>query len=162
MATDSAPVTLAQLIDQLSPAPAPPPVPWQPHTWGWTLLAALLLIVLAWWARRAWRHYRADAYRRRALAELAASGQRIEALAEILRRTALAAFPRERVAGLHGDAWRRFLDDHYPGEGFTGPLGKPLVQGPYREAPASPELAALVADWIRRHRVDEAPREATR
>ncbi|MFG6158639.1 DUF4381 domain-containing protein [Halomonas sp. 1390] len=162
MAAESTPVTLAQLIDRLSPAPAPPPVPWLPQTWGWALLAGLILAMLAGWAWRARRRHRANAYRRRALAELAASDQRIESLAEILRRTALAAFPRERVAGLHGDAWRHFLDAHYPGEGFSGPLGAALVRGPYRGGPAPPELSVLVAEWIRRHRTDgdEDRREA--
>src|SRR6478736_5715722 len=49
----------------------PPAVSWMPQTWGWAVLAAILVLIVAaafiLWLRR----YRANAYRREALALLA-------------------------------------------------------------------------------------------
>ena len=95
---DDAPTSLIGLIDQLIEPPEPPPVAMTPRTWGWAVLAALLALALAWFGWRAWRRWRANAYRRAALAELAAAGDDPAKIAEIIRRTAIAAWPRERVA----------------------------------------------------------------
>ncbi|MGQ7245794.1 DUF4381 domain-containing protein [Halomonas sp. V046] len=155
------PATLAQLLDQMSPAPTPADIAWLPQTWGWALLGLALLLLAMWLGLRARRRYRARAYRRQALAEVNAclrNGAGVTALAEILRRTALVAYPRHRVASLHGDAWRHFLDSEVPmprQKGFTGPLGELLVGSPYHsgspEATAVTDLAVLVKDWIQRH-----------
>ncbi|MEP5516176.1 MAG: DUF4381 domain-containing protein, partial [Bauldia litoralis] len=72
--------------------------------------------------------------------------------ATILRRTALAAFPRHDVAGLQGDAWLAFLDASYPGSGFSDGPGAVIARAPYEPAADAPGLAALATDWIRRHR----------
>ena len=54
------------------------------------------------------RHWQRNAYRREALRALeTADGRDISA---ILKRAALAAFPREQVASLNGAAWLAFLD----------------------------------------------------
>ncbi|NYT32753.1 DUF4381 domain-containing protein [Rhizobium sp. WYCCWR 11128] len=100
----------------------PAPVSWWPQAWGWTLVAALLafaaLLVLLRWIRR----HRCNAYKREALTLLEGVANRlrhpatrpdaIRDLAEVLKRTALAAWPREEVASLSGDGWVRFLDAH--------------------------------------------------
>ena len=63
-------VMLPDLIDQLSEAPVPPAIPWTPQTWGWSLLAVVIVALLALWGIRRYLRWRADAYRRAALAEL--------------------------------------------------------------------------------------------
>ncbi|MCB1402572.1 MAG: DUF4381 family protein, partial [Rhodobacteraceae bacterium] len=68
-----APTTLIDLLDRLVEPPEPAPMPMTPQTWGWAVLAAALALALAWIAWRAWRRWRANAYRRAALAELAAA-----------------------------------------------------------------------------------------
>lgn len=158
-------VMLPDLIDQLSEAPVPPAIPWVPQTWGWSLLAVVIVALLALWGIRRYLRWRADAYRRAALIEL---DQRLDdegaiALAEILRRTALSAYPRERVAGLTGQRWWRFLDASLGDRRtphFDGPLGQELSTAPYRATttdgttPPSAELVALSRRWIRHHRRD--------
>lgn len=158
-------VLLPDLIDQLSEAPIPAPIAWTPQTWGWWMLGGLILVLLTVWALRRWQHWRADAYRRAALSELDQRLPRegVVALADILRRTALGAYPREQVAGLTGQRWWRFLDTRLAADGdarFDGPLGQELSTAPYRTGnqdgptPPSPELMALAQRWIRRHRRD--------
>jgi hypothetical protein len=152
-----APRSLIDLIDQLVEPPEPAPVAMTPQTWGWAVLAALLALALAWIAWRAWRHRRANAYRRAALAALASAGDDPVAIADILRRTALAAWPRETVAGLAGADWLRFLDATGGGGGFADGPGTALVSAPYRAGPPAPGLGALAERWVRRHRVEVAP-----
>src|SRR5262245_43819712 len=100
---------LAGLVD----IPLPPPVSLWPQTTASRVaiaLAAAGLVAATWWLIRWWR---ATRYRRAALAELDAiasdmdrpPAQSAAALALLLRRTALAAFPREEVAELSGPPW---------------------------------------------------------
>jgi Domain of unknown function (DUF4381) len=156
MNEDEPPRTLIDLLNELVEPPEPPPVAMTPQTWGWAVLATLLAVALAWLAWQAWRRWRANAYRRAALVELAAAGDDPAKVAEILRRTALAAWPRERVASLTGRDWLVFLDAT-GGIGFVDGPGAALAEAPYRggEAPA-PGLGEVAARWVRRHRVEAA------
>jgi hypothetical protein len=154
---DDAPTSLIGLLDQLVEPPEPPSVAMTPQTWGWAVLAALLALALAWIAWRAWRHWRANAYRRAALAALASAGDDPVAIADILRRTALAAWPRERVAGLTGRDWLRFLDATGGDGAFADGPGAALADAPYRDELALvPGLGAIAARWVRRHQVEAA------
>jgi hypothetical protein len=152
---------LVGLID----IPLPPPVSLWPQTWTSRIAIALVLtalVVALWRFVHAWR---ANRYRREALSELGAIGQRVdvreargEGLAELsmlVRRTALAAFPRETVAPLAGPAWLAFLDQSYGGQGFSQGAGRLLASAPYQRAAPDPDqlraLAVLVRQWIRGH-----------
>ena len=69
---------------------------------------------------------------------------------QLLRRVALARFPRAEVAGLSGEDWLHFLDTHAKVSGFvTGP-GRVLGTAPF--APKCTldraALLALVRQWI--------------
>lgn len=100
----------------------PPAVSMMPATVGWAVVAMVVLLALA-FALWRWLVHRAEnRYRRDALAELAALeaeiGQpdgRQRALASLpalLKRTALAVWPREAVAALNGQEWADFLKSH--------------------------------------------------
>lgn len=146
---------LVDLIDRLAEPGEPAPVSMVPATAGWTVLAVLLALAvlwLLWWGVRRWR---ANAYRRAALAELAAAGDDPAAITAILRRTALAAWPRTRVASLHGEEWLRFLDATARGGGFVDGPGAVLAEAPYRSTGPAPGLGDLAGSWVRRHRVGE-------
>ena len=147
-------LNLVELLDLLDPVPEPARVAMTPQTPGWIALGLVLLALLLWAAVILLRRYRANAYRRAALAELQAlpRGQDTPAqIAVLLKRTALAAYPRDQVAGLHGDSWLRFLDAHFPGDGFcTGP-GQVLALAPWRPTADDPALTALAREWILKH-----------
>lgn len=88
-----------------------------PQTPGWYVLAVALLIVVALRIRQRRQRWKANAYRREALAELQRLSQRIEGgddtaareLAPLLRATALHATERAAVAATEGDAWQAQL-----------------------------------------------------
>lgn len=156
-------------LEALADITTPPPVSWMPQTWGWAALGivvALVLIVSAWRWRR---HALANRYRVEALKALSALEQRAlitqtraEALvqvAELLKRTALAAYTRTEVARLSGPAWVQFIRDN--GFGTAGSAATLLDDLEYR-SPASltamsdADTKALVTTarkWIEEHRV---------
>lgn len=145
----------------------PPPVSWLPQTWGWAALGALLVIALLSaiivWLRR----YRRNAYRREALRMLAAietdirnparRDKGIHELTELLKRTALAAWPRSDVASLTGRAWIERLNQ----SGGAGALARLLDDLEYHDSAAIAALPPDNADelvlksrrWIRGHHV---------
>ena len=141
---------------------------WPPAPFAGVLLGllgcGLLLLLLRWRARR-----RAQVYRREGLALIArietefmdqgSTMAGLTVLNVLLKRVALAAFPRRRVAALSGDDWLQFLEASCPGTSFTTGPGRLLadaVHDPSQAARIPPErgrqLVALVRTWIRRHR----------
>lgn len=152
--------TLVDLLAELRQPEPPPPVPMTPQTPGWAVLGALVVLAAALALRSALRRHRANAWRREALAALAAAGDDPAAVAPILRRAALAIRPREEVAGLSGAAWLAFLDAAGGRPAFAGgPEGAALLRGPYdRGAAPLPGLGRHAADWVRR--VPHAPAPA--
>ena len=152
---------VAGLID----IPLPQPLSLLPQTWPSRIAIALLLAaaIAAVWRIVHQRHV--NRYRREALAELGRIEQSVDAdqapaelvtrLAVLVRRTALAAFPRERIAPLAGPAWLSFLDSTYDGSEFSEGPGRLLASAPYqRIAPDGGEvrsLAAVVRRWIGGH-----------
>jgi hypothetical protein len=134
---------------------------WWPLAPGWLVVGGVLFALALWLAVRAFVRWRADAYRRAALAELASASTVVE-IATLLKRTALSVFERREVAGLSGAAWLAFLDRSGGTTAFTRGPGARLPELCYdpkaAAALAASELAhlrAVVGDWIRHH---EAPR----
>jgi len=146
----------------------PAPVSWLPQTIGWYAVLTLLLGLGTWIGYRIRRRHRANRYRGLALVRLdeierlLATGDRVAALAELpelVKRTALEAYPRAQVASLSGDEWLSFLDRSYDGTSFTdgpGRLLPKLAYDPPAETgrPDSDEirgLTNLLRRWIRHH-----------
>ena len=157
-------VSLDRLHDIIVPAPAPwwPPAP----GWYWVLglMVVMLLAALITGLIR-WQHNR---YRREALAALARQEMALKTaewrnpallgLAEILKRTAVTAFPREHVATLTGPKWFEFLDHTASGSRFRDALGPMLENAVYdlRTACAlDPQklysLVEAIRHWIQHH-----------
>ena len=136
----SAPPVDPGSLDRLHDIVVPRPVPWWPPAPAWYVLAAIAGVAIALAAWRIGRWWFRNRYRRAALAELASlqrqstQPQTLPALAVLLKRTALAAYPRDRVASLTGSAWREFLDATGGMTAFTTGPGRVLEAG---YAPAS-------------------------
>ena len=81
-------------------------------------------------------------------------------LPALLKRTALARWPRSEVAALHGDAWLAWLDAAVGGDRFTAGPGRRLLDLAYAaprsanrpDATQLADLLATVRHWIRKHR----------
>lgn len=144
--------SLIGLIEQLTEPTEPAPIPMVPQTWGWVILAVLLLAVLGCGIWRWQRHRRANAYRRTALHLLQQAGDDPAKIAAILRRTALAAYPRAQVAALAGTDWLAFLDRQVGGDSFSQGAGRIVAFAPYCPTAPDPRLSQIAALWIRRHR----------
>jgi uncharacterized protein DUF4381 len=165
MSTHAAdPTSLENLFDIV----VPPPVPWWPPPPGWFVVGGVVLGLVFWTVWRVWRRWRAAAYRRAALAEWqqlktqAADPKLREAalqhLPELVKRTALAAFPRGEVASLSGEAWLRFLDRAGHTDAFTHGRGQLLPELAYDprlaaqlDTAAAEDLFRIVHRWIRGH-----------
>ena len=158
-------------LDRLHDIVAAPAVPWWPPAVGWYWLFGLLfllLIVLLLRSLLLWQHNR---YRREALAELATHESALtdparravalSAMAELLKRAALTAFPREQVATLTGPAWFAFLDRTGRTAVFSEGRGATLEDAAYDSRGAASldeaqtkELASVVRAWLTHHRVE--------
>jgi hypothetical protein len=157
-------------LQQLADIVAPPRVPFVPQTWGWAALlaVALLLAAIAIWTWRLRR--RANRYRREALAELdrleaaigddARRNEAVLALPPLVKRVALAAWPRRTVAPLSGDEWVAFLRQHAGGGPFPDMAAQLFKDGEYQAGAGSPvnradaqSITDAARQWIEDHRV---------
>jgi hypothetical protein len=158
-------------LDSLHDIVAPPPAPWWPPAPAWNWVIALLAIIALVFALRLFSRWMRNRYRREALAELArretelAQESRravaIAGIAELLKRTALTAFPREKVASLNGPEWFAFLNLTGRTVGFNSSAAESLERVCYNPAAAAGlcdedlrQIARLARHWIRKHRVD--------
>lgn len=152
-------LNLPQLLDLMHDLVEPDPVAWTPQTVGWLVaalwLAAMVLLV----SRRAYLSWRRNRYRRAALAELKTIKARAEQgepaaapLAALLKRTALAAYPRREVASLYGAEWARFLRQSARYSRSVERSADDLAAAAYRP---DADVAALIKParrWIEAHR----------
>ena len=139
-------------LENLQDIVTPPPVSWWPLAPGWWMLLAAVLVVAGMIAFRLWRSWRVNAYRRAALRALQMATT-VPEIAEILKRTALAAYPRAEVASLTGRAWSRWLGQTV-GEPVPDQIGEALGRGIFAEANNVDvaKVARFAASWIRCHR----------
>jgi hypothetical protein len=145
---NSDPASLANLRDIVEP----PPVPWWPPALGWWFLLTVFSLIAVLVAVDGWRRWRANAYRRAALRAIG-HAKNAASIAEILKRAALVASPREQVASLVGSAWVTWLAET-GGRSVPAPVIQALTVGVYaeRESAGVSELAAFAAEWIRSHK----------
>ena len=142
------PASLENLHDIVQPVP----VSWWPIAPGWWILLSLLVFAVLAIAVVAWRLWRANAYRRTALRELQGTTS-ADQMAEILKRTALAVFPRSDVASLSGAAWSDWLS-RTAGVPVSHQVREMLTRGVFAtpEPSSVNELQAFATYWIRHHR----------
>ncbi len=139
-------------------------IDWWPQTAGWLLVVVAVGVFLLRASYRRLRHWYANRYRREALAALeelrSGPGDKLPAaLSDLLKRSALAAFPRREVAGLYGEAWVGFLNRHCDQPLFVGSSARALSLDQYEIGRAAPlssgEQEALLCacrQWLQQHR----------
>jgi hypothetical protein len=126
--------------------PDPPPF-WPPAPGMWVALGmVVVMVLLVGWRWHAVR--KRHAYRKAGLL-LLRSAETAHDVSVVVKRVALAVFPREQVASLYGEAWIAFLHSTCPRSYFSA-----LVTSD-ASAKADEELVELADIWIRHHRVLE-------
>ncbi len=163
--------TMTARLAQLQELPdMPPPFSYWPQTWGWLVLAGVVLVLLALWCGSCYWCWQRDRYRREAMVRLdeleramATEEQRVAALRELpelLKRVALSMPGKPQAATLGGSAWQAFLQQHsrvsLPAD-FSFNLAT-LAFAPEAQLQAMPaeQVQALLAStrlWIDKHHV---------
>ena len=134
--------SLTNLRD-IVPPDAPPLWPLATEAWLLLLILASIAAILIYQRRQAKKR---DAYRRAGLALLDGVST-VHDVSVVLKRVALAAYPREQVASLYGEDWSSFLRQTCHRHDYS------LVLRAKPDDPASREVIQLAGDWIRHHRV---------
>jgi len=142
-------------LDNLHDFYQPPPPAWTPQTIGWYALFAIIGLLMIWVTIHFIRQWLRNRYRREALRELATASP--NEFSTLLKRVALAAWPRTKVASLSGEAWLNFLSDASKDAAFQQAPGNRIEEIALRTTTLSAEeakvLRQITANWIRRHRV---------
>jgi hypothetical protein len=160
----NSPLTNTAPLEQLRDIHLPAAVSWWPPAPGWWLLLLVVLASLAaafFWLRN---YRRKNRYRRLALQQLQTLREQwqqqrddnalAQAINRLLKQTALAAYPRQRVAALTGADWLLFLDSGLKQPRFSEPALRALAST-YQATPptiSTTELFNASDYWIRRHR----------
>lgn len=153
-------LSLPQLLDLMHEIVIPEPVPWSPQTAGWWvalswLFAVVLLVAISVRRKRRRNRYRREALR--ALQDVSANSdlapqESARAVAEILKRAALAAYPRGDVASLHGEAWARFLSKSSGNDRQVQGAAEQLAAAAYRPDADGGQILEPAKRWVRLHR----------
>ncbi|TKF79413.1 DUF4381 domain-containing protein [Vibrio kanaloae] len=125
----------------LSPVIAPDAPTWWPLAWGWwaVIITAISLIALVFFILK--RRKNNQQAKQEALSYFSNSqsqdGLSPSKAQDIVRQAALSYFPREKIAGLSGDDWLKFLDAQ---------LAKPLFVAKQSRQQALYQDVALMND----------------
>ena len=141
---DGDPFSLDKLRDIV--VPDPPPL-WPPAPGMWLAICTVLFVVLVagWLIHSVWKR---NVYRKAGLM-LLSEAKTVHDVSVVMKRVALAAFPREQVASLYGDDWATFLHKTCP----EGDFSSLITVG--AGAQSSRELVDLAGIWIRDHQVPD-------
>ncbi len=153
-------LNLPQLLDLMHGIVVPDPVPWTPQTSGWWVLLGWLVAVVALSALKYVQYRRRNRYRREALDVLDDIDKHAAddpvgsaaAIAALVKRTALAVWPRERVASLHGDEWAAFLVESAGNDSRVAGAAPKIARAAYDPRSSGSELVKPARRWIKVHR----------
>ncbi len=148
----------ATSLERLHDIVVPTAVPFWPPAPGWYVLLAALACLGAIGIYQFWSHWKANAYRRAALRELNQATS-ASAIAEILKRSALAIAPRAAIAALTESQWPQWLSSRAE-EPMPEQVAEQLSRAIYQKSASVEELSALrsyAAYWIRSHRRSNHP-----
>ena len=153
-------LNLPQLMELMHGLSEPEAVSWMPQTPGWWILLGWFFAVVLLVGRHVVLRRRANRYRRRAekaLGKIAAEAAADPAaaasnIATLLKHTALTAYPRAKVASLHGDDWAQFLCESSNNDPVVVRAASRFALAAYRPDADASELVAPARRWIRVHR----------
>lgn len=149
-----------QALAQLKDIHLPDAIGLWPLAPGWWIVISLATALTLWLCWQAWQRHLRNRAKKRALVLLQKFKQRYQQqgnttetaalLSTLLRRVAIAYFPRHDVAGLKGANWVNFLDSHAK-QSLFAPIKELLLALPYQgksEQSLSPLFDACES-WIK-------------
>ncbi len=159
-------------LAQLRDIHLPDSVGFWPPAPGWWILAFLILAVIVIALVKTLRYKQQNRYRLKALQSLNLAWEAYQKdkqvqdylfqLSQLLKRTALSAYPQLMVNSFHGQQWLAFLDrtNNSAEKEFSEGIGKTLATLPYQKISANTEysqqdlqgLHNLCLAWIKSHR----------
>jgi Domain of unknown function (DUF4381) len=154
----------ADPLATLRPLHVPDALSWWPPAPGWWIVAAVCIIVMALLGRTVSHRLRTKRYRKTALRELEqlylACTARNDAHAfaaganRLLKRAALARYPRADVAALCDADWRNFLDRTAVRPLFASGAAAALTRAAYDPSSDcdSEQVYRACREWLRHHR----------
>lgn len=150
----------SQALAQLHEIHLPTPIGWWPLAPGWYVLTLCFLLAITGLMFSLYRRHTNGKPKREAIHLLKCFEQQYQKnpqdsqiisarVSELLKRVALAYYPRTTVAGLQGDAWIAFLNEKSHNLDFQM-VEKELLELPYQSARASDLglLFRLTHSWI--------------
>jgi hypothetical protein len=132
---------------------------WPPAI-GWWLLALLILLGITGMVMGYKKYRKKWGYRNAALTLLASHKDNhidnTHAVINILKRTAMTAYPEQNIRSLHGDAWITCLNQQTKERLFTGDIAAFLVLAQYQHTDNMhtvdhPTLYKACQRWIKTH-----------
>ncbi len=147
-------------LENLRDIHLPPAISMWPPAPGWFILAFIILAIFFYVAYFFYKSRKKNRGKRVALKHLIEIEKKQQSpqiklmeLSTLLRRVALAKFPRQKVAGLHGVAWLLFLDETGETKEFSQGVGKILASAPYSDTTQnfSQQLFIVTKTWIEKN-----------
>lgn len=127
---------------------------WWPFAAGLWVAIVIVALALLFVGYRFYRNWKRNSYRRAGLLLLPDVATEYE-VSVVLKRVALAAYPREQVASLFGAEWVAFLQQTCSRSTFKDDFAREQNRA------VSPELMAAAAAWIKHHSGEPANRGTT-
>jgi len=145
-------------LEQLHDFYQPPSPSWRPQTVGSYVALSMLAILLIAFATSLWHRWKRNRYRREALRQLVHTD--VRDISELLKRTALSAWPRADVASLTGPAWLKFLNGSARQASFDSAIADQFEAMAFSSSRPSQEdessIRSEASHWIKHHK---APRK---
>lgn len=153
-------MAVSNVLSQLRDIHMPAQISAWPSAPGWYMLGAIFALGIFAFIYILHNKYRRERAKKLALLELITLRNEFKQpgfaalatikLSRLIRRTALAYYPRNEVAALTGNAWLSFLDRTAETTEFSQGVGQILITAPYSNGkPNEPDkLLDLVATWI--------------
>lgn len=133
----------------------PSPIAFTFETIGWSILAALLALIILTVVIFQIRKYIRNRYRREAIAEMEGLSQApLSSTLVIVKRVAIQVFGREQVGSLHGREWLEFLEGsakHVQFVCYEQNINQVLYTDQPVAEPLQQEIMSNAKNWIRHH-----------
>ena len=157
MSVDMNQTISAASLDNLHDIIVPDSIGFFPLSTGWMIMLIISLALLFHWIVQTYKQYEKTRYKREALKAMEKENGLLELLS-LAKRVGIAAYGREKIALLTGDAWWDFMEAHSHvnvENTLRDEIAKCLYDASYSmDSKMLTEVNTMVSVWIKTHKVD--------